>query len=185
MLICPHWEGLVTPRFVTGLNSSLLPGRVRVLQNYQLNLESLSTEQELSACCRPHVFRMSREGIRLLRRSRAGGRVLNKLFIFSPDTFNHHTHLSDQISASGSLTQSGYSQMLNVKVISDFCFCWYKWALPLVPMPRAHHTHLIPNQTLPVSSSQSSQQHYKRKIFLSVLQLIDSGDKTGYCIIQS
>ena len=46
----------------------------RVLQNYQLNLESLNTElsrsyQPTGHCSRPapHVFRMSREGIRLLR----------------------------------------------------------------------------------------------------------------------
>ena len=78
----------------------------RVLQNYQLNLESLNTElsrsyQPTGHCRRPapHVFRMSREGIRLLR---AAERVLNKLFIFSPDTFNHHTHLSDRVSAPAS-----------------------------------------------------------------------------------
>ena len=77
----------------------------------------------LQAACVPNVA----GGNPSAAREPGGWRVLNKLFIFSPDTFNHHTHLSDQISAPASLMLSGYSQIVECKSYLWFCRC--KWAL--------------------------------------------------------
>ena len=112
---------LVTPRFATGLNSSQLPGRVPCFAELSTEFRKPEhwTEQELSAPLVTAAARLHRMCSECRGREsvccEGAERVLNKLFIFSPDTFNHHTHLSDRVSAPASYLMpklSGYFQTI-------------------------------------------------------------------------
>ena len=140
----------------------------RVLQNYQLNLESLSLNwagviSPLQAPA-PHVFRMSREGIRLLRGSRAAEYWTNYLFLAPTHLIITRTY---QIEFPHLLLIYFWRYLailkpLNVKIITEFILLY----VPVVPSPMLSTTHLMPNQTFPVISSLRAALH--KKIFLSV-----------------
>lgn len=164
-----HWVCLVTPRFVTGLNSSLLPGRVPCFA--ELSTEFRKPEPELSRSYQPsaalhqhRMFRMSREGIRLLRGSRAAEYWTNYLFLAPTHLIITRTY---QIEFPHLLLIYFWRYLailkpLNVKIITEFILLY----VPVVPSPMLSTTHLMPNQTFPVISSLRAALH--KKIFLSV-----------------
>ena len=118
-----HWVCLVTPRFATGLNSSLLPGRVPCFA--ELSTEFRKPEPELSRSYQPsagpapapHVFRMSREGIRLLRGTRAAEYWTNYLFLAPTHLIITRTYQIEfpHLLLIYLLTLSGYSQNIECK----------------------------------------------------------------------
>ena len=171
VLIWSHWVCLVTPRFATGLNSSLLPGRVPCFAELSTEFRKPEhwTEQELSAhwslqapgtACVPNVAGGNPSAAR-----EPSEYWTNYLFLAPTHLIITRTYQIEfpHLLLIWCQKLSGYFQTF------EWIIHHWHWSDPsFVPCYDGNPSYAKPN----FACKQHPEQHYTRKIFLSVCKLI-------------